>query len=249
MVAPDPQITLSLTAAQEGIWFAQQLSGNQTNNVIAEVVAIDGPVDESKFRQAAEALALEVESLRIRIRAQAGEPYQYVSEHVQSGLEIVDLSDRSCPQDAMSTWIERDLEREVDFAEGPLYATVLFRITPASYAWYIRCHHMACDGYGGMLLVERMAEHYGALVEERDLPPNPFTTVRELVDDDLSYRSSARFQADRDFWTQEMEGFPEPISLARHAGVKTTKIFHETAFLEGAIKDRLRRVTEEARAG
>jgi amino acid adenylation domain-containing protein/FkbH-like protein len=240
---------LPLSAAQEGIWFAQQLDYGRLNNCVAEVVTINGPVDENKFRRAVDALVSEAESLRIRVEEEDGRLCQYVSQDVDTGLEIIDVGSDVHPQDRISAWIEHDLHQKVNFAEGPFHSTVLFKITPTSYAWYIRCHHIACDGYGGMLLVERVAEHYTALTEEREPSTKPFGSIRDLIEDDLSYRASAQFNADREFWLGEMEGAPQAISLAPHPVVKTTESFRETVYLDRAFTDGLRRVAEDARAG
>ena len=69
---------LPLSAAQLGIWFAQQINSSACAYNIGEYIEIDGSIDSILFERALRQVVFETEALRVQIAEQAGEPRQVV---------------------------------------------------------------------------------------------------------------------------------------------------------------------------
>lgn len=97
-------------------------------------------------------------------------------------------------------------------AADPIAATLL-HVSENHYFWYSHAHHLVLDGHGAMTLMNRVAERYTHLVENTEVPPLRALGLHELYQLDASYRSSSRFETDRQYWAQLVDGMPEPVRL------------------------------------
>ncbi|MET9182080.1 amino acid adenylation domain-containing protein, partial [Kitasatospora aureofaciens] len=220
--------TWPLTAAQAGVWFGQQLDPGNPANQVAECVEIHGPVDAALFEQAVRQMVTEADGLRMRYRVEDGEVCQCPASDEGVLFHVQDVSAESDPEAAVERWIRADLARPVDLAQDPTTAMALFPAGPDRFFWYQRAHHIACDGYAGSLASARVAEIYSALAAGHDDLGAPLPAFRSLLDEDLGYRASEKFEADRRYWTDRLADRPEPVTLAgRHAPAGHRHVRHE----------------------
>jgi nonribosomal peptide synthetase DhbF len=232
-------IRLPLSSAQRGIWLAQELLGNEASNNIAELITIHGPVDEEKLRSAVRQYLLEVESLRARVEQADGDIFQRIAPDADFYMGTIDVSGDPDPIVAIKAWVASDLGRGLSQPGGRLYETALFKISPQSYAWYLRTHHVTCDGYSGMLIARRVAELYTANTEGHSPSESQFGPVRDLVEDDVAYRSSPQFVRDREFWAREMAQPPHAVTLAARYKSKSTQFMREVIHLGSGVENKL----------
>ena len=237
---------LPLSAPQLGLWFAQELIGKVAANNIAELITINGLVDEGKFRDAVRVTILEAESLRVRIEQVGEEIFQRLDPDRDPQVATIDVSGDPDAVTTIKDWVSLDLGRSVNFDAGdPLYTFALFKVSSEKYIWYLRSHHVVCDGYSGMLVARRVAEIYTAVMAGCFPPERHFGSLRDLVEHDLAYRSSAQFELDRDFWAREMTHPPVAISLAPRPGSRSTQILRESIQLSLRIEKDLRQLAQE----
>jgi hypothetical protein len=160
-------VLLPLSAAQQELWLAQELVGENTGNNIAELITISGYLDEEQFARAVQHLFLEVDSLRVRFVRQGGDVFQWIDPSITLNYEVVDLSLDANARRAIQEWVSRDLRQAINLTSSKLHKTVLFKIASRKFAWYVRSHHAIMDGFGAMLLVRRVEDLYTALIEGR----------------------------------------------------------------------------------
>ncbi|QKV94271.1 amino acid adenylation domain-containing protein [Streptomyces sp. NA02950] len=203
-----------LTAAQSGMWLAQQVNPDNPMYSIAECVEISGPVDTVLFEAALRRTVDEADTLRLRFVPGAEGPRQIVQEAVDWPLHTLDVSGAADPSAEAEAWMLARVAAPVDLSAGPLFTFGLITLAEDRYTWFSRVHHAIVDGYSWSLIVARVAEVYTALVAGDEPSPDRFGSVRELVAQDLAYRESERFAEDREFWTGRLAGLGEPVSLA-----------------------------------
>ncbi|MFE0085896.1 condensation domain-containing protein, partial [[Kitasatospora] papulosa] len=92
-----PTDTVRLTAAQQGVWFAQRLDPADPAYNIAEYADIPGPVDAELLRRAVNHTASETEALRSTFGERDGAPFQCVWESASLAVPLVDLSGEEDP--------------------------------------------------------------------------------------------------------------------------------------------------------
>ncbi|MBW5420798.1 non-ribosomal peptide synthetase, partial [Streptomyces sp. BG9H] len=207
-------LQLPLTAAQSGMWLAQQVNPENPMYSIAECVEIAGEVDTAHFEAALRRTVAEAETLRIRFLPGDDGPVQVVVPDPDWPLHTVDVSGRPDPAAAAEAWMLDRVRTPVDLTGGPLFTFGLIKLADDRYTWFSRVHHTIVDGYSWSLIVSRVAVLYSGLVAGTEPKPDPFGSVRELVDQDSAYRVSEQFAVDSAFWSGRLAGLTEPASLA-----------------------------------
>jgi enterobactin synthetase component F len=206
--------SLPLTTAQRGLWFSQKLTPDAIMN-IAEAIEICGPIQPGIFQQALHQVVSEAEQLRVRIIEQDGKPRQVLRASYEGAIPYVDMSRETDPQAAIEAWMMNELAQPIDLANDPLWVSALLKAADDRYFWYHRTHHMVCDGYGGGLVARRLAELYTAYAQGREPVPDRFSAVREVVEAEAAYRTSRRFERDREYWLQQLAQLPDAVTLSR----------------------------------
>jgi amino acid adenylation domain-containing protein/non-ribosomal peptide synthase protein (TIGR01720 family) len=206
--------SLPLTAAQAGVWYAQQIDvTNPIFNTGAGIV-IDGVLDVPALAEAGRRLVAEADVLRVRIETADDQPYQVIDDAVTGTLTVVDLRDRTDPEAAADAWIRADLATLTDLRTGPIFRHALLRLADDRQIWFQTCHHLALDAYTFALLTGRLAELYTALAGGAEPPAGRFRPLRDMVEADAAYRASEAYAADRAFWTERFADRPSVAALA-----------------------------------
>ncbi|MGB3439751.1 MAG: amino acid adenylation domain-containing protein [Actinophytocola sp.] len=191
-------VVLPLTTAQQGIWLAQRLDPDSPAYNVGGYVDLDGELDATLLARACELVCGEAETLRIRVDP-AGEQ-QVVLDELDVPLRTVDVSGTPEPSAEAERLMRAELARPADPAREPVFVPTLYRLGARRHRWFVRCHHIAVDGYSYPLVLRRTAEIYTALATGETPGVSPFAPLRLLVDRDLVYRDSADHARDREFW-------------------------------------------------
>ncbi|MBE1530655.1 non-ribosomal peptide synthetase [Actinomadura algeriensis] len=208
-----------LTAAQLGIWYAQQVAPDDRNYNVAECLEIDGGADPDLFARALRHALAGADAYRLRFTVVDGEPRQFVDASADVPVQRVDLAAEPDPRAAAERWMRAELARPVDMLGGPLFACAVLVLGEGRVLWYHRVHHLIMDGHGAALIVARAADAYAALLAGTDPAgpePEPFSV---LVDAERAYRESGDIARDRDHWLDALAGTDGPDDGGpRHPG-------------------------------
>ncbi|MEU9031019.1 condensation domain-containing protein, partial [Streptomyces sp. NPDC048383] len=235
---------MSLTAAQAGIWFAQQLDPENPIYNAAEYLDIQGPVHAGILEEALRILVDEAEALRMRIVEDDEGLWQIADPAPAWQLEQLDVRGEDDPEAAAEAWMREALAEPVDPRRDLLFRFALLRVDTERYFWFYRYHHVTVDGFAVALVTRRAAELYTALAAGREPQPSGFGTVADLVRSDAEYRAGERFVADRQFWQDGLADCPEPVGLSDTRPVMAHGLVRRTEFL---AKDRLEALRDTAR--
>ncbi|MFG1829992.1 amino acid adenylation domain-containing protein [Micromonospora chersina] len=200
-----------LTAAQLGVWYAQQLAPESPVFNVGEYHELHGDVDVDLLVRALRGALAEADALRLRFRADGGTPRQHLADPVPYPVHVADLSAEPDPRAAAERWMADDLDRPADLRDGPLCGFAVFRIAPDRVLWYQRAHHLLLDGGSLAALAARVAQRYTALAagtaEGAPLPP-----LSVLLDADRAYRESPERDRDRRYWRDALAELPESVT-------------------------------------
>ncbi|MFF2546331.1 amino acid adenylation domain-containing protein [Kitasatospora sp. NPDC058063] len=238
----------ALTAAQAGIWFAQQLDPDNPVFNAAEYLEIRGGVDAALLETALRQVVTEAETLRVRIEQDGEQLWQTVGPVPGRVLEVVDLTGEPDPEAAALARMRQAMAVPVDPGRDPLFRFELLKVAAERHLWFYCYHHVVVDGFTVALLARRAAEVYTALATGEPCPANPFGPLADLVAADQEYRASALFTEDRDWWADKLADCPEPAGLAARKPVLAHGLVRRTAFLPAEHLDALRDTAREAGA-
>ncbi|MCL2534954.1 MAG: condensation domain-containing protein, partial [Nocardiaceae bacterium] len=229
---------LPVTAAQSEILVAQQLDPRSTGYNVSLVVEVGGPVDVDRAAAAIRRTVANAEALHVRFRVGPDLTLCQVPAPEDAWqLEVVDVRGAADPEAAAQEWMDRDLATVVDVTgDDALFVHALVRLADDHTLWYQRYHHSIIDGFGISLIVADMVARY----DDPDLDSNagPWA-LRDLVDADVDYRGSARFEADRDYWVAEILQTPEPPRICAGGADASGTPESTTVTIDAAIADAL----------
>lgn len=204
----------ALTEAQNGLWYAQRLDPDNPIFNTGHVIEIDGPLDMPALQQAAQRALAEAEVLTVQFvdDAQAG-PLQRTGAVASPTLQCIDLQTQADPHAAALAAIAAEQNTAVDPTRDALSTFKLFVLGPQRHIWYQRVHHLLADGYGMLLIENRVAELYAALTTG-SAAGTPFGRYADLLAEDLAYRQGTKRGDDAAWWRAAMTPMPTVQGLA-----------------------------------
>lgn len=211
---------LPLTAAQRGMWFAENMSPDYSVNVAQylDIRDTDRTLDTDLMVRLHDESAHELESAFTRIVFVDGTPMQTVDHDLGFTLELVDMRDEADPVAAATAWMNDDYRSPVELvSDRPLARAALLRVADDRVFWYMRAHHVLMDGFSALNSVLRQFERYNATVAGEDFAVKPHADLAELVADDIAYATGPRRERDREYWAECAVDLPERVTLAQHA--------------------------------
>ncbi|MFC3386697.1 amino acid adenylation domain-containing protein, partial [Couchioplanes caeruleus subsp. azureus] len=238
---PGPRVTMSLplTAAQHGVWYAQQLAPDSLLHSLGEYLDISGPVRAELFEVALRRTVGEAQCLTARFTETAdGEVRQHLGAVGDWELGVHDVGEEADPFQAAVARMRADLARPFDLG-GPLFRFALFRLADDRHLWWHSYHHLVLDGFGMSLVARRVAEVYSALAAGTPVPDNPFGTLAELLGREREYADSDQHTRDRQFWAGYLRDCPEPAGLAHRRPTAPDGVIRRTGPVDTATARRL----------
>ncbi|WP_148087150.1 condensation domain-containing protein, partial [Pseudogemmobacter humi] len=239
-----------LTEAQEGLWYFQALDPASPILNTGQYLELSGPVDLSALREALARTILESEALHLRFRAGDTGPEQWLAPGTVVAGEVDLTAHPEAGAEALRL-MRADSARAPDLAQEPAAAFTLFLLPGGRVFLYERIHHLAIDGYGMVLVTNRIGEHYGHLTGA-GAAPLPFPPLSRADDEDAAYRASERRASDAAWWRAAMEGLPEitsPGTLQGERAVSAHDFRRESAWLAPDLAARLEAVSAAQKLG
>ncbi len=194
---------LPLSAGQAEIWFDEKLNGRGVAYNSAGYLDVRGPLDVPMLVAAARGMVDEAECTRTRYTEVDGAPVQVVTPLTELPLAQLELT-----TDEAADWMAADLATPFELDEFPLFRFAVIKVAADRHFFYMRIHHLLCDGYSQVVFWRRLAELYGG-VEGTPIPP-----LSALLDGERAYEGSPAAGKDKDFWANRFESTPDLVSLS-----------------------------------
>ncbi|MCM5703931.1 amino acid adenylation domain-containing protein [Larsenimonas salina] len=205
--------TYSLSSAQAGIWFAQQMSGTAATYTTSQCLRLTGAPDVEALVEAIERTVMEAPTLTARAQMGADGPVQAFFEHIAPQVEVQDFRCVEQPRQYAQRWIDAQLDHGIELDTPRLYRFTVLRLSESEVWWLMVIHHLAADAFAYSLLQRRACEHYNALCTATDAPSPWFGEVTAMIKRDRTYQSSEACEADRAYWARQFADDPDPITL------------------------------------
>ncbi|MER7014796.1 amino acid adenylation domain-containing protein [Saccharopolyspora sp. NPDC000359] len=240
-------VEFALSAAQRGVWVAQELQPGSPLYHCGVCFEIDGALDAALLARAVRRAVAETQALRVSFVDGPGGPRQLLHDEVDAPLPLVELDAEPDPEAAAQRWMRADLAAPADLLGGRLFGHALLRLAPARHLFYFRYHHIVLDGWGQALHTRRVAEIYRALVAGGDPGPSPFGSLPDLLAEDAAYSGSAAHERDRRYWLDRFADAPGPLLLAGSSAQAQPAELLSTEWLPEQHVDSLLALTRSAR--
>lgn len=230
-----------LTAAQEGIWYAQSVDPENPDQNLVDYLDIRGPLRLALLEKAFHQVMAETESARLRFREDGAGPWQAVEPLRHHRLPVVDLRGEPEPSAAAEAWMRADAAHAVDLRNEPVSIVITALLVGEDRTLlYLRTHHITLDFLGYARWLDRLTEIYTALEDGQEPPSTPFASLGEVIADDASYRASEHFRRDQAYWAGQMAAAPEAVTLTGRTAPASHSTHRRTGVPPSGITQSLR---------
>jgi amino acid adenylation domain-containing protein len=206
---PRPGGPLPLSAAQERVWFIQQLDPATTAYHFASTLLWRGTLDRGALEAALGELVRRHEVLRTTVHAAEGRPYQRVHPPWTVVLPVETVAEAAYADVARA-----EAARPFDLERLPLVRWRLLRLDERRHVLVHVEHHLLHDGWSFALLLREIMALYDAFVRGQ---PNPLPLQRwHAADAALAERRWAGSDDERrqiQFWRGALAGIPTALDL------------------------------------
>lgn len=240
MPEPTALSRLDLTAAQRGIWYAQNLSPDNPMFQIAQFVELRGTLDSSALASAVRRAVEETDALNMNFADDSEGPYQFYSPS-KAELTVTDLTGHGEEEAELlaRALMDQDLSTARGMGAEDLLRIELIRITENRYFFYQRAHHVILDGYSAVMVLNRIAELYSTLLNESDPAPLGAPSLKELLADDAAYAGSDAAAADQRYWAEQLADVDPAPGLTGTPEATASALVRASATLPAALSDGL----------
>lgn len=211
-----------MLAAQREVWTAQQMTPDGSGLNCAGYLDIRGPLDATAFTAAFDRAAAEASNLWCTVDAGPGDPaLRSVSPPrlLRRDLKGAVDAERSAINDMAAS-----ADVPTDPAEALAAKVVLYRLADDRHFFFTQYHHLLFDGYGQVLLWQRVAELYRAITQGAEPLPSVFAPHAQLVSDEADLDQV--FETNAEALSAQMRGRSWSVRLP--PGRPTVRRTHRT---------------------
>ncbi|MFJ2708732.1 amino acid adenylation domain-containing protein [Streptomyces sp. NPDC087428] len=210
---PEP---LPLSAAQQRLWFLDQLEGPSATYNIPLAVRVRGELDVTALESAFIDVAGRHESLRTVFGQADGRTYQRI---LPADSVRVELPVTPATEDTVAALLTSESERIFDLAADLPFRARLFSLGEQEYVLLVVMHHIVSDGWSYQPLMRDLSTAYATRSRgERpawDALPAQYADYalwhRGILGDPADQESVAAQQID--YWKQALAELPEEVTL------------------------------------
>jgi amino acid adenylation domain-containing protein len=196
-----------LSSAQKRLYIQQQMQLDNISYNLSIFVILEGEVERERLEQIFNRLIRRHESFRTAFEVAGGEPVQRICRQVD--FQVLYIHPGPAGQPSPEAMI-REFVRPFDLAKPPLLRVGLSRLGEQTHLLMLDMHHIVSDGTSlGIMIREFMALYGGETLSPLPLRYRDFAGWQDRL-----FRSSS-FQAQRDYWLNQLQGEIPALRLGR----------------------------------
>ncbi|CAA0123883.1 Tyrocidine synthase 3 [BD1-7 clade bacterium] len=208
---------LPVSAAQQRLWFLQQLEPQNTAYHIHAALKLTGQLHAELLSKACAEVAGRHEILRTAYQADTrnnGQVQQQVVPYHHRPIEVISSTEASLIND-----LDHERCRSFDLVAGDVFRVVLLRLADDQHVFCFTIHHIAADGWSLGIFVNELITCYEAL--QADMPAPLPVLERQYADYAAWLNTDAQQQAQTkqlEYWQSTLQGVPNlalPLDHAR----------------------------------
>ncbi|HHQ14591.1 MAG TPA: amino acid adenylation domain-containing protein, partial [Chromatiales bacterium] len=197
---------VTLSAAQQRLWFLEQLDPGSPAYHIAFTIELGNRVERSALSQALNDLLARHDSLRSVFESAGGRPRRRVLPDAEIRLASLDR-----PGEAQLTAFARE---PFDLGSAPLLRAALCTGDDGRHRLLLVVHHLVTDGQSNSILCRELAAAYRARL--RGQPPDwnkPAADYSGFIQWQATQLEDGYWQDQLDYWRRQLDGAPAAIEL------------------------------------
>ncbi len=216
IISPAPRTErLSLSFAQQRLWFLTQLEGVSETYHIPLALHLHGQLDINAWQQALNAVFARHEALRTVFVSVDGQP-QIRLLAKDSGLPLVQHDLRGYPEanTAREQIVTEAVSAPFDLSREPLIRARLIRLTEEDTQFLLTQHHIVSDGWSVTVLIRELNVFYTAFLSGHQYPLSPLAIqYPDYAAWQHQWFSAERTQVQSNYWRTVLADAPVLLDL------------------------------------
>ena len=207
---------LTLSWAQERLWFLDQFQGQSATYNIPAAVRVSGNLDINALEQALSEIVRRHEVLRTSFRNINGTPIQVINPETTIDVDLVDLQQH--PEQERQTLVQQLVTQitttSFDLEVSPLLRCSLLQLDTTEHVLLLTMHHIISDGWSMGVFIQELSSLYQAFTqgETSPLPELPIQYADFAVWQ-RQWLTGGILQDQLDYWKQQLNGAPYLLQL------------------------------------
>lgn len=204
-------IFYGLTEPQNRIWYTQMIYPESSMFNIGGTVEILGAIEVEVLKQAICAFINAHDAFQIRLLIQEEKPVQYFNKDyvLESSIDFIDFSSNDEPKQCFKNWVKSASKELFEMIDNPLYNFVVFKINDTKYGYYVKTHHIICDGWSMQIFSEEICENYTKLINGDYVNKQSEYLYKDYIFAEKEYLQSSRYKKNKKFWHDLYTPLPE----------------------------------------
>jgi len=205
-----------LSANQTNIWNLECLFLGTPINIITTEIRLNHRVRYSLIQEAINIVLEKDVSLRTRICLDDGVPKQYTVPFQKETFPFLDFS--MTDEEGIAHWATTMSKDPLPLYDEPLYRCIIYRIDANSAGILVRMHHIISDGWTQLMFCNRIGQTYLELVAGKQPSLEEAPPYLNHLEAEKEYFGSETYQADKEFWQNQLEKAGPPTSIKTFKG-------------------------------
>ncbi len=202
----------ALSYGQRALWFIHQIAPQSSAYHIALTLRITSALDIAAFRRALAHLMKRHPMLRTTYHQRDDELVQVFHPDVELPFEQVDAA--GWDEDTLYAQVVKAHEQPFDLENGPIARACLFTQKSDRHVLLFVVHHIAFDGYSGVILVNELFQVYEAELKGQAPALPPLTAAyTDFVRRQAETLASAEGERLKSYWLNQLSGELPTLNL------------------------------------
>jgi amino acid adenylation domain-containing protein len=204
-----------LSHPQKRIYYTElRYPGTGCNN-LSFSIHFQEQLDKERLERAINAVIRKNDGLRLRVVQFPADrqPMQYVHPYEPAALPEMDFSSGNMGI-SFDQWAGSGAGKPFELYNHPLFYFAYIRFNHKETGYYMKLHHLVCDGWTTFLLFTEIYGLYCRLEAGKSMDETPNPSYINFIPEEKAYLQSPRALEDKDFWHQYLLPLPESLDLS-----------------------------------
>ncbi len=152
-----------LSAGQMGIWFLQQMKPRSSVYNNPSAMKLKGKIYLEALNQAIILLSKEYETLRTGFCLDGNKPIQYIRKSIE--FKICEIDCMGYGENQVRNKMNELARKPFDLEKDILFRVYLLKVAEETHYFLINIHHIISDGWSKRILLKKLSEIYGKIIE------------------------------------------------------------------------------------
>ncbi len=202
-----------LSHPQKRIYYTERKYPDTSCNNLAFTIRYGEELDKGVLEESIAAVIRKNEGLRLRMEEFPfdREPVQYIHPFDTFTLDYIDFGSGGISYDQ---WENSNTRKPFELINSNLFYFAYLRFSDQETGYYMKLHHLICDGWTTLLLFSEIDKIYWERKAGKPVDDTPHPSYLRFAVDEKEYLKSPRAAKDKISWKQILLPLPEEVDLS-----------------------------------